>query len=146
MSDARMDKAQAEALAAFIALLRPGWDAAGIMAALGQGRMMGTAADLAVAAIAAAMEPSNRTPAIIAKPGAHWTHVALRHKSSANITAPRQETCSICYLPEFRCREVWAKDHEYESIVTAKRRALAAPPRYARTSVVGRPINDVELP
>lgn len=64
---------QAQALAAFIATIRDDWDPAGIYAALGQARDRGTTVELAHAAITAASTPTNRTPAVIALAGPHWT-------------------------------------------------------------------------
>lgn len=150
-ADNRMTKQQAEALARFVHMIRPGWDEAGIVVALGNARLMGTAGDLAIAALAAAGEPSNRTPAVIAMPGKHWDHSALRHKNSANTTPPRNKTCATCYLPEDKCRARWAYDHQFESLADAKRRAIKqadmvpeARPMYQRFH--GRPVEDVELP
>lgn len=66
---------QARALAALVAALRPDWDAPGVLAALRDGRTKGTADQLAHAAINAAMDPANRTPAVIALDGSHWASV-----------------------------------------------------------------------
>lgn len=66
---------QAQALAGFLATLRPAdapWDTPGIVAALGRARARSDAAGLAIAAIRAAAEPTNRTPAIIGFDGNHW--------------------------------------------------------------------------
>lgn len=150
-ADNRMTKQQAEALAQFLHMLRPGWEEAGIVAALGNARLMGTAGDLAIAALAAAAEPNNRTPAVIAMPGSHWSHSALRHKSSANTTPPRNRTCATCYLPEDKCRARWAHDHAFESLAEAKRRAIRQADMVPRERpplerMHGRPVEDVELP
>ena len=84
---------QAQALAAFVATLRPDWDAAGIYAALKTAKDKGTAADLAHAAIQAASTPSNRTPAVIAMAGPHW---AQQTASSTPIPGPgRSEPCPV---------------------------------------------------
>ena len=144
MAGERMTKEQAEVLAQFLHMVRPGWDVAGIVAALGKARDMGTALDLGIAAMVAAADTSNRTPAVVAMQGKHWAHPALPRKSSANTTPPRNRTCGICYLPEDRCRTRWAHDHEFESLVDAARRATRRP---ALPPVVGgRPVRDVELP
>ena len=146
-----MTKEQAVALAKFLRMLRPGWDEAGIVTALGNARLMGTAGDLAIAALAAAGEAKNRTPAVIAMPGPHWNHSALRHKNSANTTPPRNKTCATCYLPEDKCRARWAHDHHFESLAEARARAIRqadtvpeSRPPYKRLR--GRPVEDVELP
>lgn len=63
---------QARALCHLVTLLRPGWDIAGIRSALHKARTNASAHDLCVAAIRAAQNPSNRTPAVIAMGGPHW--------------------------------------------------------------------------
>ncbi len=147
----------AHALAQFInAAVRPEWGVAGIYDALGKAREMGEPGDLAIAAIAAALNPENRTPAVIAMQGPHWAHVALRHKSSANAVPPKSRTCSVCYLDEAQCRARWSWDHEFESVADAKRRLIARaelpPDEYLRrrmegpTEIGGRPVVNVELP
>lgn len=151
MTEPRMAKHQAVALAAFIHSVRRDWDEAGIVKALGDARMMGDVCDLAVAALAAARESSNRTPAVIAMQGPHWGHAAVRHKSSANTTPPRNATCGICYMREDACRSRWAGDHEFESIAQAKARAISSaeamkPTRWSPDRLRGRPVEDVELP
>lgn len=67
-----MTKDQAQALTALVNALRPDWDAQGVYAALAKARTMGTAPELAVAAIRAAATPTNKTPAVIAMRGPHW--------------------------------------------------------------------------
>lgn len=66
---------QARALAALVATLRPDWDAPGVLAALRTARTKGTADQLAHAAINAATNTANRTPAVIALDGPHWSTV-----------------------------------------------------------------------
>jgi len=66
---------QARALAYLVSLLRAGrngWDQAGVRAAIHKARMNADAHDLCVAAIRAAQNPTNRTPAVIAMDGPHW--------------------------------------------------------------------------
>jgi hypothetical protein len=146
-----MAKHQAVILASFIHSIRRDWDEAGIVKALGDARLMGDAFDLALAAVVAAREPRNRTPAVIAMQGPHWAHAAVRHKSSANTTPPRSATCGICYMREDACRARWAGDHEFESIAQAKARAIRRadgppPPRRKPERLRGRAVTDVELP
>jgi hypothetical protein len=62
---------QARALAQLVAALRPGWDVAGIRAALSNARHIAPAHDLAVAAIRATQGDA-RTPAVIGMDGPHW--------------------------------------------------------------------------
>lgn len=147
----RLARHQAQALAAFVHTVRRDWDEAGIVTALGNARLMGDPFDLAVAAVAAARDENNRTPAVIAMPGPHWSHVHVKHKSSANTTPPRNQTCGICYMARDACRTRWAGDHEFESLADAKARAIAraeSGPRapFKPDRMNGRPVNDVELP
>lgn len=67
-----MTRDQAQALTALIHALRPDWDQQGVYAALAKARTMGTAPELAIAAIRAADTPINKTPAVIAMQGPHW--------------------------------------------------------------------------
>jgi hypothetical protein len=62
---------QARALAQLVAALRPGWDVAGIRAALSNARHRAPAHDLAIAAIRCTQTDA-RTPAVIAMDGPHW--------------------------------------------------------------------------
>lgn len=78
-----MTRSQAQALAALVHELRPEWDTAGVMGALSAARERGTAWDVAQAALRAAEVPTNRTPAVIAMAGAHWS------KPGATEAAPR---------------------------------------------------------
>lgn len=66
---------QARHLAGLVAALRPGWDVPGIRKALWDARTKGTPDQVAHAAITAAMDPANRTPAVIALDGPHWAGV-----------------------------------------------------------------------
>lgn len=70
----KMTETQARALAALVAALRPEWGQAGIMAALGEAGRTVTLDPwvLTTAAVAAARDTSNRTPAMIAQPGPWW--------------------------------------------------------------------------
>lgn len=68
-----IDRDQAGVLAALVAALRPDWDEPGILKALSDARTRGDAYRLAHAALYAAEDVRNRTPAIIALTGEHWT-------------------------------------------------------------------------
>ena len=85
---------QARALAALVATLRPGWDSPGVLAALRDARTKGTPDQVAHAATTAAMDPANRTPAVIALDGAHWAGVRPVETRGANYdrcTVPGHE-------------------------------------------------------
>lgn len=64
---------QARALAALVAALRTDWDVPGIRKALWDARGKGTPDQLAHAAINAATNTANRTPAVIGLDGPHWS-------------------------------------------------------------------------
>lgn len=96
---------QAGALAALVAALRPEWDLPGIRKALWEARTRGTPWDVAHAALYAAQDPKNRTPAVIPMVGTHW--VASKPLGEAGaIRYPRCEepghqsfaayNCSAC--------------------------------------------------
>lgn len=67
-----MTEQEARSLARTIELMRPTWQAAGIIAALGQARLKANKWTVALAAINAAAEDENRTPAVIPMEGRHW--------------------------------------------------------------------------
>lgn len=99
------------------------WDLAGIDAALGRARDLAPGADLACAAIRAAVTVGNRTPAIIPLPGPHWR---------ASATTPRHvepgpgERCTTCSEPQAVCRRIWEHDHPFISVADAWRNARKA--------------------
>lgn len=113
-----MTRAQAASLAAFIASVREDWGHAGIVAALGEARCMGTALDVAHAALSAASRVENRTPAVIALPGPHWGHVGMRSKNPRLISGPT--LCGVCSNPPDRCRSLWSDDHTFEDPTTRR--------------------------
>ena len=86
---APLNREQAQALTALLASLRSTWDAAGIMSALGKAKTMGTATEVAIAALKAASKDTNRTPAVIAMQGDHWT------TGEATTNPHRDEPCPV---------------------------------------------------
>lgn len=90
---------QARQLAALVADFRrssgiePRWDEQGVYASIGKAQDRGTPLDIAAAAIAAAKETTNRTPAVIAMDGPHWASRA-RQGATAVPTAA-QERCPV---------------------------------------------------
>ena len=63
---------QARALASLVAALRPDWGEAGLLKSLHAARELGTPWQIAHAALKAAEDPDNRTPAVIPLAGKHW--------------------------------------------------------------------------
>lgn len=68
----KINENQAEALAVLIHTLRPDWDTPGVKHALRRAIDRGDQWELAHAALRAAAEPGNRTPAVIGYDGKHW--------------------------------------------------------------------------
>ena len=96
MTYLEMTYKQGKALAAFLRELRGDWDKPGIEHALGVARGKGTAPVVAVAAIRAAAQASNRTPAVIGMDGAHWREPATGQPKATHATLrppQRHEEC-----------------------------------------------------
>lgn len=68
----RMTKVQAEALAAFVARVRPEWRPAGILAALEKAAPTADVHDVACALIRLAEDATVKTPGLLPQPGPHW--------------------------------------------------------------------------
>ena len=108
---------QATTLAAFIATLRPDWQTPGIVAAIGQAREVAPADEVAHAAIRAAVDAKNRTPAVIPLEGVHWRGAEATPQHNRPDDGHR---CSVCNQPQARCRQRWTKDHQFLSVAQAK--------------------------
>lgn len=116
MTEFAMTREEAADLARFIERLRrrlPGdtWHKPGIEDALGRARDRADAPDLAMAAIRAACEPTNRTPAVIGMDGPHWRE-ASRPPRPEQVDS--HDRCSVCSLHRNACRLRWAHDHDFE--------------------------------
>lgn len=68
----KMTKVQAEALAAFVARVRPEWRPAGILAALEKAAPTADVHDVACALIRLAEDATVKTPGLLPQPGPHW--------------------------------------------------------------------------
>ena len=127
MTAFEMTKDEAAALARFIELIRkrlPGdtWHKPGIEDALARARKRADCPDLAHAAIAAALRPENRTPAVIGMDGPHWREATRPPRPEQIDNAGR---CSICYESQPRCRERWSDDHDFQSVTAATAERLS---------------------
>jgi hypothetical protein len=115
----KINHTQAKALAAFIHTVRGDWGIEGTVTALGQARDQADLETLARWAIRAALDANNRTPAVIAMPGAH--------REPAQTGAPRREwpddahRCRTCSEPQERCRRLWHDDHPFEPATSVDR-------------------------
>lgn len=97
---------QARALAFYISTaVRPDWQVPGILSALAEAsQLTRDAGALAAAAVNAARQEKNRTPAVIALPGSHWPPEA-----AASVSGVRVPPCED--HPEeaaHACRACWA--------------------------------------
>lgn len=91
-----MTMAQGQKLAAFLHEMRPDWDERGILPALQGARDRAGNFDLAIAAIRAAGDPNNRTPAVIGMDGAHWQ---APQRGASNGRPEPDRTCPACHWP-----------------------------------------------
>ena len=116
MTEFEMTRDEAHDLARYVARIRARlghqhtWDRPGIEDALARARGMAPGPELAVAAIRAAANPGNRTPAIIALDGPHWRAPDTRPKTPP---VPVTERCSICDNVRDVCESRWSGDHAY---------------------------------
>ena len=83
---ATLTQSQGQALTALIHQMRSDWGVAGIGTALRKAAVLGSFAELCVAACRCAANPDTRTPALIAEPGPHW-------QGSAVATRPQPRMC-----------------------------------------------------
>lgn len=91
----------AEALAIVVHQLRPEWGIPGIKAALFGAKDRGDAYTVIHAALYAAEDLGNRTPAIIALPGPHWTRG--RELGSSNPGGPKCDQVGHEGKPAHNC-------------------------------------------
>lgn len=93
MNETKISQRGARALAAVIHEIRQGWDEAGIYAALEKATeavQCRNATQLVIAAIKAASDEKNRTPAIIPLDGEHWRGPATERPATSG---PEARTC-----------------------------------------------------
>lgn len=86
-----LTRSQADALAALVHELRPDWGIPGILKALADARDRGTPSEISIAAIHAASDLTNRTPAVIPLPGAHW----VKGKALGTATTSTRARCTV---------------------------------------------------
>lgn len=93
---------QARALAELVHLLRPEWDAQGILAAVAKAREKASVDVVCIAAIRAAATPTNRTPAVIPLDGEHWQQPATDLSSTSVVPGPRDARCDVVGHEHYR--------------------------------------------
>jgi len=95
-----ISKSQGEALTALLHQLRKDWGTAGIAAAIRKASLLGSAAEVAVAACRCAADPAMRTPFLIAEPGPHWQGTAAGKRQAPTMChthpAHKAGACPVC--------------------------------------------------
>jgi hypothetical protein len=129
----QLDRTTAEHLAAVVAALRDDWDERGIVAALAKARDRGDVWQVSMAAIRAAADPSNRTPAVIAMDGPHWQErtPGPTPKDPSYATVSFEEACVTCGRSEYWCTSANACDHQFQARRDAIRARVRAEQRDA---------------
>jgi len=96
-----LSQSQGQALTALLHTIRRDWGLAGITAALKKASLLGSAAEVAVAACRVAANPDMRTPALIGDPGPHWQGLAAGSRLAPQmcVTHPEQKAgaCVECF-------------------------------------------------
>lgn len=101
MNDPQTSRNDAQTITDWVHQIRPAWDKPGIASALFK-RRDAQPARLALAALAAAATPTNRSPAIIAMEGPHWRigegieSESDRHPSNEDV----RTLCAECFKPQ----------------------------------------------
>jgi hypothetical protein len=139
MTSRKISAATARAAANTIARLRHrsggiDWQVPGIEAALVEHADMADESELVIAMIRAAMNPVNRTPAIIAHPGPHW-----REAEEVRYAPPKvADLCAECQQPDGPNHprdHVWVRQRHREPTSREKAAAMASQAKevYAQT-------------
>ena len=97
-----LSQSQGQALTALLHTIRRDWGLAGITAALKKASLLGSAAEVAVAACRVAANEGIRSPSLIADPGPHRSGLAAGSRLAPVmcVTHPEQKAGS--------CAECWA--------------------------------------
>ena len=93
-------KAEAQALATFVARCREDWDHPGIVAAIQRAAHLGSPAAIGAALCRLAENRDLRTPAMLADPGTHWAGTTVA-KVAPPVTCPdhpaeKAGACRVC--------------------------------------------------
>ena len=106
----RITKAEAQALAAFVARCRSDWDHPGIVAAIQKAAPLGSPAAVGAALCRLAENRELRTPAMLADPGAHWSGTSVAKVAPPVMCADHPDqparackTCEDAAVPAELC-------------------------------------------
>lgn len=122
-----VNEQQARAIAFLAVAARPHgasrWEEAGVLANIAKIRDRNLAS-VVIAVMQAAEDRGATTPGVIPTAGPHW-----RDPGSAppppSEPYDRETYCGTCSEPRHRCEQLWAGDHEFESVARAAARRAA---------------------
>ena len=98
-----MTRDQAEKIAHAVHAIRPDWDTPGIIAALSRSRDRADTWQVAIAAITAAADNTNRTPAVIPLAGKHWQTATTGTSPVISARTPRCQVYGHEGYPAHNC-------------------------------------------
>ena len=110
-----MNDHEIERVAAAIHQLRPDWPAASLRTFITKNLAERPRRDVAVALAWIACEPATAKPARVLGAGPWWKAAAVEGAASNRDPWDPGGCCTVCSLPEDRCRALWADDHAYVS-------------------------------
>lgn len=128
-----LSREQAQALAHLAHLLRPAWNAEGIMAVL-QRVQDADPFEAALATLRAAGDPKVKTPGVIPGPGSHWNEADPKvPEVRARPAEPKpSEACAICGK---RADEAHPADHTFVPLSRAKQHRTPPPGDLVRDAI-----------
>lgn len=102
MSDEKMTQLQGQKLAELVNALRPSWGTNGIYIAIERAvtENLGDATAISLAAIRAAKDTANKTPAIIRLPGPHWSVEQDLTDTTAELKAAKDKLAGKYAAPD----------------------------------------------
>ena len=119
-----LNQSQGQALTALLGTIRKDWGLAGITAALKKASLLGSAAEVAVAACRVAANEGIRSPSLIADPGPHWLGLAAGSRLAPVmcVTHPEQKagSCAECFkaaVPRADLCPVPRRDHHVHEFI-----------------------------
>ena len=109
-----MDDHEAQRIAAAMHAARPDWPASSLLTLIRKKLIDRPRRDVFVALAWVASEPASATPARVLEQGPWWKAAGVEGAAAAKREWPDDaHRCTVCSMPEKRCRELWADNHEY---------------------------------